>query len=330
MAVKEAMELLGCPWPAAHSDASLMARLTEGMVELAGIENLGVPFCMTVEAEEMGAGVDLGNLTREPHVVAYAIDRVEDTDKLENFDPARGRAAICCQAVHILKQRNPDIPVLANISGPISLATSLVDPLLYYRALRRNPEAAHRLTTICVDNAIRFGDAMVTAGADLVCIADPSATGDLLGPATFAEFCLPYLNRMTNHFQDEHGIGVIVHICGNIRGTGNLLSQLTAKVISVDSLVGIHRLRQLIPGKAAMGNVSTYILEKSDPEKVARAAEVCLNQGVDILSPACGISPLTPLANIRSMARLLQSRSTAGSDQVVETISLSTVHVCPE
>ena len=307
MAVREAMELLDCSWPAAHSDASLMARLTTGMVELGGIENLGVPFCMTIEAEEMGADVNLGNLTSEPHVVRYVMEQIGEIDKLSLFDPARGRAEVCCDAIRRLKKEHPDIPVVANVTGPVSLATSLMDPLLYYRALRRDKVSVHRLNDICVENAIRFGDAMVEAGADLICIADPSATGDLLGPQTFAEFCLPYLNRMADHFQNTHNISVIVHICGDVKGTGKLLSRLTAKVISVDSVVAIKRLRQLAPDKVSMGNVSTFILEKADPEKVAKAAGLCLRHGVDILAPACGISPITPLANIRSLADCVAS-----------------------
>jgi [methyl-Co(III) methanol-specific corrinoid protein]:coenzyme M methyltransferase len=100
---------------------------------------------------------------------------------------------------------------------------------------------------------------------------------------------------------------VIVHICGDIKATGELLPRLTAKVISVDSVVAIKHLKQLAPDKVSMGNVSTFILEKADPEKVAKAAGVCLNHGVDILAPACGISPITPLANIRSLADCVTS-----------------------
>lgn len=304
MAVKEAMVELKCGWPQAHSEARLMARLTAGMVELAGIENLGVPFCVTVEAEGMGATVDLGHCTREPHVTAYAIEDFQQVDRLARLDPLSGRAGVCCRAIAILKEQYPDLPVIANLTGPVSLATSLVDPMIYYRALRRDASSVHRLNAVCIRETIRFGDAMVDAGADLICISDPSATGDLLSPQAFAEFCLPYLNRLTEHFQDRRHTDVIVHICGRLKGTGAFLPQMSAKAISVDSVVPISRLKQLAPQKAAMGNVSTYILEKAQPDKVAKAGRVCLKHGVNILAPACGISPLTPLVNIRSLAML--------------------------
>lgn len=305
MAVCDAMDILDAPWPDAHENADLMADLTLGMTTLAGIENLGDPFCMTVEAEGMGAGVDLGHRTREPHVTRYVMETMADTGSLMSFDPEKGRAAVCCDAIRLLKQRSPDFPVLGNVSGPVSLATSLVDPMLYYRAVRRDKTNVHELTSFCTDQTVIFGEAMVKAGADMICIADPSATGDLLGPAAFEEFVLPYLNRITHHFQEELGVPVIVHICGNIKKTGDLLKEMDARVISVDSVVGIGNLSRLIPEKVTMGNVSTYILERGTPEKVEKAGRSCLRNGVDILAPACGISPLTPLANIQSLSKLV-------------------------
>ena len=56
MAVMEIMEASQCTWPQAHTDPRMMAKLTLAAGHLAGIENVGVPFCMTVEAEAMGAG----------------------------------------------------------------------------------------------------------------------------------------------------------------------------------------------------------------------------------------------------------------------------------
>lgn len=305
MAVVEAMELLKAPWPQVHEDAKLMADLTEGMARLSGIENLGVPFCMTIEAEEMGATVDLGNLTREPHVTRFAMETMAEMDLLAPLDPEKGRAAVCCEAIGLLKERRPDLPILGNLSGPVSLATSLVDPLLYYRAIRREKQLVHDLTDFCTDQAILFGEAMVQAGADMICIADPSATGDLLGPAAFEEFVMPQLNRMTRRFQEELAVPVIVHICGKVKGTGELLQSLAAKVVSVDSVVGLSRLAEMAPDKVTMGNVSTFTLERGTPDKVAKAGLSCIRQGVGILAPACGISPLTPLANIRSLSQIL-------------------------
>jgi [methyl-Co(III) methanol-specific corrinoid protein]:coenzyme M methyltransferase len=136
----------------------------------------------------------------------------------------------------------------------------------------------------------------------VICIADPSATGELIGRRAFEEFVLPYLNEMTDHYRQRYGKPSIVHICGDVKSLGTVLQQLTAEAVSVDSVVGIPQLRALASGKVTMGNISTYLLEFGEPEKLARVSAQCLSQGVDILAPACGISPRTPIRNILAVA----------------------------
>ena len=311
MVVTEVMDAVGCSWPGAHIDSEKMAALTIGANRLAGIENFGLPFCMTVEAEAMGAQVDLGHKECEPRVTRYAMDAMTDIDRLTSVDVTGGRARVCVDAVRILKEQSGEVPIIASLTGPVSLATSLVDPLLYYRALRLNKEAAHNLNRLAVENAIAFGDALVEAGADVVCIADPSATGDLIGRAAFEEFVLPCINEMTEHFRSRYGKPSIVHICGDAKRLGDVLRGLSAEVVSVDSIVGVQHLRSMVPGKVTMGNISTYVLERGEPAKLAKAAEQCLRHGVDILAPACGISPKTPMKNILAVAEAVLKRPKA-------------------
>jgi hypothetical protein len=61
------------------------------------------------------------------------------------------RAGVCAEAIRILKKSAPHLPVIANLSGPFSIATSVIDPLLYYRAMRLDMAATHRLTRHCTD-----------------------------------------------------------------------------------------------------------------------------------------------------------------------------------
>jgi len=161
MIVTDVMDAVETFWPEAHSDPAKMAELTLGANRLSGIENLGLPFCMTVEAEAMGAAVDLGGKNSEPRVTAYVMDSLAQQDRLGFIDVTRGRAKVCAEAIGMLKEKAPDVPIIANLSGPVSLATSLVDPLLYYRAMRRDKQAAHALNGRAVENALALGDALV-------------------------------------------------------------------------------------------------------------------------------------------------------------------------
>ena len=69
MIVSDIMRETGCTWPESHLDPAKMASLTRALCQNGGFENYGVPFCMTVEAEALGADVDMGDGEVEPHVV---------------------------------------------------------------------------------------------------------------------------------------------------------------------------------------------------------------------------------------------------------------------
>ena len=68
MVTSDLMDAVNIYLPDAHREARKMADLAKAVYEKGCFENYGVPFCMTVEAEEMGASVDLGTNIYEPHV----------------------------------------------------------------------------------------------------------------------------------------------------------------------------------------------------------------------------------------------------------------------
>ena len=85
MIITEIMERSGISWPEAHNNAEQMAALTYEFNHAGGFENYGVPFCMTVEAEAMGATVDMGDAQTEPHVVDSPLSSATQLDQLAPF-----------------------------------------------------------------------------------------------------------------------------------------------------------------------------------------------------------------------------------------------------
>jgi [methyl-Co(III) methanol-specific corrinoid protein]:coenzyme M methyltransferase len=302
MAVLEVMMATGHRWPQAHIDPKEMAMLSLGVKHLGEIENVGVPFCMTVEAEALGAKVFLGTESTEPRIVEYPLKRIEDWENLPSITEEHYRVSTVLEAIRILKESCPETPVIGNITGPISLATSLIEPMEFYKALRRKPEIALRFLDFVTDNLIFFAGAMLRAGADVINIADPSGTGEILGPRAFSEVVVPYINKITEAVEASSGYAM-VHICGRLGPVLAELSKLKSPVLSIDAVTSLREVKESLPGKVVMGNVSSYLLEKGTPEKVAVAAITSIKQGAGILAPACGIGPRTPVANIRAMVR---------------------------
>ena len=98
MITSELMDTCGVTWPEAHTDAEMMAKLALANYENGCFENVGVPFCMTVEAEAMGAEVTMGTKIFEPHVTGYAIDSVLDWKQLKPVNHEEGRAKVVLES----------------------------------------------------------------------------------------------------------------------------------------------------------------------------------------------------------------------------------------
>lgn len=298
MIVEDVMDIEGVKWPKAHSDAEMMADLTQGMYINNGFENFGVPFCMTVEAEGMGADVYMGTKNTEPRVTQYPIESVVDWKNLSKIDVNKGRAKVVIDAIKILKERNEEVPIIANLTGPISLASSLLEPMIYYKEIRRKNQQAHEFMEFVTDNLIEFGKAQLQAGADVLTISDPSGTGEILGAKTFNEFAIPYLNKIIDTLKSYAPGGTIIHICGRLKSIYKELNTLNSDAVSFDSITSAKQVIENVPNKVIMGNISTFALENSDKESIEAMCNSCLNSGVDILSPACGIGVRTKLENI--------------------------------
>ena len=289
-----------------HIDALAMAQVARAIQQYTGFENLGVPFCMTVEAESWGAGVDLGTPEVEPRITRYSFAKLGEAVEWEVDPVARSpRGRVVLEAIGLLKRDAGDLPVVANLTGPVSLATSLMEPMDFFRLLRRDPVGVKAWLDRLTHCLVEFGQAQVTAGADVVTIADPTATGEILGKKNFDTFAAPYLARLVRSLQ-EAGAPVVLHICGNATQLVESLRDIPGATLSFDAMVDMGLAQRLLPGRVLMGNVSTILLHQGEPEKITLTARRLVERGVAVISPACGISLATPRANLRALTRAVQ------------------------
>jgi MtaA/CmuA family methyltransferase len=305
MAVTEVMDAASAPWPAVHSDAEGMVRLAAAMQEATGFDNVAAPFCMTVEAGAFGAEVDMGNRTSQPHVVRPVLAD-DGSGGLPEPDWRGGRAGVLLKALDGLARRCPDAAVIGNVVGPFSLLSMLAEPLMVLRWTRRRPEVVDGYLTAITSQLERFAIDQVNAGADAICIADPTATGEILGGALFGRFALPHLNRLARSIRAA-GAPVIVHICGDVTRLRGELFALEADAVSFDSMVELGALAAGGPPWRVMGNVSAFALERGPAEAVEVRSRQLARGGVRLIAPACGLVPTTPVAHLRALRR--------GSDQ---------------
>lgn len=289
-----------------HSDPLVMAQIAEVIRHKTGFENIGVPFCMTVEAELFGSLVDMGDSSVEPHVTQYGAREIAEMMSRPLPNPKEhGRSPVVLSAIKYLVARNRDIPIIGNITGPISLVTSIMDPLTIFRLLRKKPEEVELVLNYLTDYLIEFAREQVDAGADVIAIADPTATGEILGHVNFQRFVTPMLLRLVREIRAK-GAGVIVHICGNATVLLPELRELRGAVLSFDSIVSLSKAKQTLGGIPVMGNVNTQLLHRGSPEKISQMTSLLVEQGIDIIAPACGISLATPVENLVALTNTVK------------------------
>lgn len=308
-AIVEVMERTGNRLPEAYDDPVAIAKLAEGVADLTGFENLALPFCMTLEAELLGSSIDRGTLSCEAKVTKEAFASVKEVTlpRLERI-PEDSRAARVLEAVERVSSRQADTPVVGSLTGPLSTAGSVVSPMTFLKELRTQREASHRVLDGVISTLFTFAEALVEAGADIVAISDPTATGEILGPRAFEEYALRHLNELIDRIA-ALGVPVIVHICGDIGPVAHLVAQLHSQALSTDSVVNLAHLKREYPHLVTMGNVSTQTLQNGRPERIAERVHHLIQDGVDIIAPACGLSTSTPLANIRALTDAAREKS---------------------
>lgn len=301
-AIVEIMQQTGNMLPEAHFDAKRMAELAQSIQSFTGFENIGVPFCMTIEAELLGSQIDHGTLACEPKIAREVFPSINDVVYADVETLARsGRMNVVVDAAHRIAAANPDVPVIASLTGPISTAASIVDPVTFYKSLRKDPAGAHRVLDYVTRLLSAFAKRLVVEqGASVIAVGDPSATGEILGPVMFEHFAVRYLNQFAD---SVHALGfpVIIHICGDMQRVRHLLPMLRCDALSTDAMVNLVTLKAEFPQVTTMGNLSTYALQWNEPEKIGAATRSLVKSGIDIISPACGLSTSTKLECIRAM-----------------------------
>lgn len=300
-AIVEIMQKTGHTLPEAHHTGGRMSSLAADVQQYTGFENFGVPFCMTVEAEALGSKINFGSLSCEPKIEREAYPTLSDVRLYPPGTMAKSsRVAAIAGAVRTLSQKYPDIPVIGSVTGPISTTASLIDPMTFLKQLRKDRETSHRVIDYVCGHLIEYASILAESGASVISIADPTATGEILGPKLFEEYAVRYLNKLAEGIH-RLNVPVIVHICGKMEAVMPQIGALDGNAVSVDALVSLKGLKQEHPSLTVMGNVSTIALELSQPGRIQTMTERLLNDRIDIISPACGLSTSTPLANINAL-----------------------------
>jgi [methyl-Co(III) methylamine-specific corrinoid protein]:coenzyme M methyltransferase len=297
------MKACGAYWPDANNNPRQMATLSKAAHTFAGIENVRVPFDVSVDATAFGAKTGKESIDRQPAILKAPITDSEQLEHVSIPDPyTAGRAPIVLEAVRILASEMKDVPIICAIVGPFTLAGQLRGSQEAITDVAMRPEFIKGILEKATQWDIAYSKAAIEAGADIITIIDSTSGGDVLGPAQYSEFAYPYQKRVVEGIRGMDGYSIL-HICGKTKKNMSRMIETGANGISVDQQMDIEWVKQQTKGRAAaIGNVSpTSTLLFKKPADVMAEARHCIDAGTDILAPGCGFASETPLENMKAM-----------------------------
>jgi [methyl-Co(III) methanol-specific corrinoid protein]:coenzyme M methyltransferase len=300
----ELMERTGAYWPQANYDAQKMALLALAGHEIAGFENVRCPFCTTVLAETLGCTVEEGSFDIQPYVTDFPCKKKEDIKNISVPDSLleSRRTSVVLDAVGILKEAvGEDVPVVAGLVGPAGLASMLSGMRNYLMWFVTNPEVLEELMGVLTEACIEYANGLIERGADAVTLIDSESGPDLIAPEMLETSVFPLYRKFC---REVRGLRIL-HMCGDATAVLDLLSGAGFEGISIEEKVSVSFAKEIVGDRVRLiGNVSPSdtLLTKGQDEVLIEAT-ACLEDGIDILAPGCGLAPHTPLENIKALIR---------------------------
>ncbi len=259
-----------------------------------------------------------------PTVTRVALEDPAAVDRLKVPDAWRdGRMPVYLEAIERLAaQLKGRVAIRATGTGPFSLAGHILGAerfvtklaLLAVEPRDDTERALRRLMDLATEALTGFARAALAAGADIVQAGDSLASLDMISPAIYESWVLPYEKAFFAAIRDQcraSGALALLHICGDTTRILPLMAATGADILEIDHKVDLATARSLAGDRVClMGNLDpTGVLLRSSPEGVrAAAARAIAAAGcLFVLGSGCEVPPRAPLENLRAMVAAARS-----------------------
>lgn len=257
------------------------------------------------EAADCGATVEFFD-DQPPAIVEYAA-LLADKNTLAGLKAPNplggGRMHDRVRAAALFKERLAGQKLIEGwIEGPIAEAADLRGLNALMLDMIDDPPFVRDLFEFTLNMGLRFAQAQIEAGVDLIGIGDAAAS--LVGPRLYEELVWPYEKRLVDSL---HGLGthVRLHICGNTRRLVNRMGLLGCEIVDLDSMTPLAEARNAVgPDQILLGNINPVtVLRNGTPQTVHAAIAQCHQDAGPryIVGAGCEVPRGTPDANLRAL-----------------------------
>ena len=300
------MEKVQAFWPDGHEKGEAMAKQAMAAHTVLGFDAVRVPFSQTFEAEALGCRLKPGGRDGIPGIDDPPPYSLEDKPVFPDDFLSRGKIPELLKAVRILKKELGDeVPVVAGIVGPFTIAASLVGLVPILKASLKTPQKIPPFLDMAEKAGTALANAFIDAGADMIACEDMTASPAMMAPSTYQEYEMGYQRRQF----EAISVPKILHICGKVDRIVKWMGQTGADIISIEPKASSKIAREHCgPDMILMGGIDTATtLFLKGTETVKEVCHQSIAEGFQILAPGCAMSPGTPTENLLAMVEVAKA-----------------------
>jgi uroporphyrinogen-III decarboxylase len=209
--VAEVRASLGASWEEVYASAEGISTLARAVRDARGQAFCLLPFCHTVEAEAMGARVNLGDEVSVARAGEPTCSSLRDVLGLELALDRTERLPRMLEATSLLARSGEK--VMYSVSGPLSILSCLMDLGDVFREWRREPDLVREALAHLREQVAPYALAAARAGAASVELADPPAAVSIVGPRVAADVAELFTTPLVRELAQGMPASVEVVLC---------------------------------------------------------------------------------------------------------------------
>ena len=229
---KEILDKLNLSNDDANKFADNLVKVSQALKEYNKEIYCTVPFCHTVEPEAFGSSIIFDNLVGN-RVGKYAINDINSASSITNIDLKEGRIAEVLSAIKKLKDQGEKVRL--DVTGPISIATSIMDTQVFYKAIRKERKIIDYLLKVIEYSLVEYMTEGLKQGVDIISFADPTGTMDIVGPKLYKDISGKSTYNILKRMEDLLGESII-HLCGKTSTSLEAIGLLEVERIEIGGL----------------------------------------------------------------------------------------------
>lgn len=289
-----------------YHSAELMADLEVELFKQLDHDAVSISTSLRGVAEAMGAKVGYPDYNIS-YLIEPAIKSVAEIGRLKAVDPLKdGNLPTLLKAIRLTYNRlNKFVDVGAAMSGPFSVAASILGTEQLLKWMVKHPKELHQVMSVVAESNDNYIKEVAKLGVGIG-FADPVSSMSLISPKHFREFSLPYLRQNIKTIETHTGGKPGIHICGKSRDIWMDVVNAGISNFSIDDIEDLEDAKEIMGNDVIItGNVPPVgAIYLGDKESIYKSVKECIDKGINspkgyILSTGCQIPMNTPIEKVK-------------------------------